>query len=88
MGLTKKNRELIRAIYQSIPTEAEKDAFNKVLGMTTAQKMEWILRNTNTFNLTEEQRLAIMAATALTKEDRIIIGGGLIRRLIFKIFGI
>jgi len=85
MGMSKRNREIIRAVYQSIPTEDEKAAFEKILGATTAQKVEFILANQNVLKLTEEQRNAILAATALTKEDRIILGGSLIRLAIFRV---
>ena len=85
--MNKKDRKLIRDIYQAIPTDEEKELFEKVMNGTREEKLNWILTKAP-LPITEEQRLAILLATSFTKEDRIAITGGFIRALIFKIFGI
>lgn len=85
--MNKNDRAIIRSVYQAIPTDAEKALFEKVMGGTREDKLNWILAQAP-LPITEEQRLAILAATSFTKADRIAIAGGFIRSLIFKLFGI
>ena len=83
--MTKKDRDLLRAFYQSIPTEEEKAAYMAVLGASREDKVRYILVNAP-LGMDEQTKVAILAATSLTKEYRAIIAGAIARGVILKFF--
>lgn len=82
--MKKEERELLRLFYQSIPTNEEKMAYLQILGSSREKKLGYILAMAP--NMNEATRQAILAATALTKEDRAIICGAVARGFILKLF--
>jgi len=84
-----KQRRLIRQFYQSIPTPEEKAAFYAVMGASREDRIRYTAQMLGRTNLmTPELIDAITAVSVLTKQDRIIIFSGVIRNLIYKLFGV
>jgi len=83
-----KNRRLIRQFYQSIPTAEEKAAFYAVMGASKEDRIRYTAQMLGKSDLmTPELIDAITSAAILTKEDRILIFSGIVRKLIFKLLG-
>lgn len=82
--MTKKDRELLRAFYQSIPTAEEKAAYLEVLGASREKRLGYALAMAPV--LDEATKAAIIAAASLTKEDRVFIAGAVARTFILKLF--
>lgn len=83
-----KNRRLIRQFYQSIPTAEEKAAFYAVMGASREERIRYTAQMLGKSDLmTPELIDAIVAASTFTKEDRILIFSGIVRKLIFKLLG-
>lgn len=86
--MNKKDRELLRMFYQSIPTQEEKDAFNAVLGMSKEARIKYLADlAAKNIPVTPELQLIILTAN-LTKEDRIMIFSGVVRQWIFKLISL
>lgn len=86
--MNKKDRELLRLFYQSIPTQEEKDAFNAVLGMSKEARIKYLADlATKSIPVTPELQLIILTAN-LTKEDRIVIFAGWFRNFILSWLGL
>lgn len=80
-------RKLLRAFYQSIPTQGEKDAFYAVMGMSKEDRLAYIARALeNDIAIDKATVQAILAVSSLTKEDRVMIFSGIARQMIFKFF--
>ena len=78
-------RVLIRTFYQNIPTPEEKAAFQAMLTAPKEDRLAYIATLIgNQIPIDKDTVAAIMAVTALTKEDRIMIFSGIARQLIFK----
>lgn len=83
--MDKNYRVLIRTFYQSIPTPEEKAAFQAMLSAPKEDRLAYIATLIgNQIPIDKDTVAAIMAVTALTKEDRIMIFSGIARQLIFK----
>jgi len=83
-----KQRRLIRQFYQSIPTPEEKAAFYAVMGASKEDRIRYTAQMLGKSDLmTPELIDAIVAASTFTKEDRILIFSGIVRKLIFKLLG-
>jgi len=83
-----KQRRLIRQFYQSIPTPEEKAAFYAVMGASREDRIKYTAQMLGKSDLmTPELIDAIVAASTFTKEDRILIFSGIVRKLIFKLLG-
>ena len=83
-----KDRKLIRLFYQSIPTPEEKAAFYAVMGASREDRIKYTAQMLGKSGLmTPELIDAITSAAILTKEDRILIFSGIVRKLIFKLLG-
>jgi hypothetical protein len=83
-----KDRRLIRQFYQSIPTAEEKAAFYAVMGASKEERIRYAAQMLGKSDLmTPELIDAITTAATLTKEDRILIFSGIVRKLIFKLLG-
>jgi len=87
--MTKKERELVRMVYQNIPTQAEKDLFLSTAALPKAQKAVYLA--SAALNLSEEQKNAFLGIVSLTPEDRAVITAavarGLINRFLAWLFG-
>ncbi len=77
------DRKLIRDFYQSIPTPEDKARFQKILSMDRNMRMAALSKLTGNTLLPEGVSDAIMSATTLTKEDRIMIFSGALRQWIY-----
>lgn len=86
--MNQEDRHLIRLFYQSIPTPGEKEAFEAVMNGTENQKRAYIATLVGKANGLDEATInAILAATTLTKEDRVMIFSGIIRQWLFSVLG-
>ena len=82
------NRKLIRDFYRSIPTAEDKQKFEAVLGMARDDRVRFTAQLVGKgAQLSPETIDAILAASSLTKQDRISIFSGAIRQFIFRWLG-
>ena len=77
------NLDLIKEVWQSIPTPEEKAFLLDVLGMSKEAKRQLLLEHLT--GITEAQRQAILDAVSLTKAERAALAGQAVRALIFKV---
>lgn len=86
--MKKSDRQLIRLFYQSIPTPAEKEVFQQIMGAPKEQRMAYIASMLGKTGALDEATIqAILAASALTKEDRVMIFSSIVRQWLFSWFG-
>lgn len=86
--MTKNQRRLTRAFYQGLTTQAEKDRFYAVMDQPKENKVKYIASMLGKAAIDAETVDAIMAASSLTKEDRIMIFSGMVRQWIFSFLGL
>lgn len=70
-------RKALRDVYQSIPTSQEKEKFLLLENSSQAEKLAFILKNSNLFS--KEQQLAFLMAAGMTRDDRVAITGQIVR---------
>jgi hypothetical protein len=83
--MNKKDKEILRVFRASMIKPEEKAAFDAILTSSRDKRLGYILAM-NALGITKEQQDAILAATALTKEDRMFIAGQAARGFILKLF--
>jgi hypothetical protein len=87
-SMKKSERELIRLFYQSIPTAQDKAIFQAVMGRSKEERLAYIGEMLNRgVPITPELSAAILAATTLTKEDRVMIFSNIVRQWLFSLLG-
>lgn len=87
--MKKSDRQLIRLFYQSIPTPNEKEAFRAVMDADKTQRMAYIAAMLGKTQALDEATVqAILAASTLTKEDRVMIFAGALRQWLFSFLGL
>jgi hypothetical protein len=79
------DRKLIRQWYQQIPTAEEKSVFEYVVGASRQEKLNYTAQMLGKDGMTADLIEAILDASVLTKEDRVMIFSGVARQLIFKV---
>jgi len=87
--MNQEDRHLIRLFYQSIPTPGEKKVFEAVMNGTENQKRAYIATLVGKASGLDEPTInAILAASTLTKEDRVMIFAGAFRQWLFSWLGL
>lgn len=80
--MTDQDKKLIRAFYQGLASDEEKDLFFKVLNMSNEDKAKYLAGEVlKKYGMDSETRAAIMAVSHITKDELVQLAAQEVRKV-------